>query len=111
MSIYDQSYGEVTMFSVLHHGINVYDYFTDWIKADVALYTTWRDVNPYWEHEEYLVDRRDETVHLKESVKEFYHYGDGTVELTFPYVAGSAKTLPKNQWIYHAGESMRTPAD
>ena len=111
MSVFDKSYGDVTMFSVLHHGINVYDYFTDWINADVALYTTWRDVNPYWEHEEYLVDRREETEHLKESVKEFYHYGNGTVELTFPYVAGSAKTLPKNQWIYHAGESMRTPAD
>lgn len=100
MNTFDRSYCDVDIFAVLHHGINVYNYFTDFVQADTALYTSWRTLSPFHEHTEYLVSRIEENEHLKESVKECFSYGDGTVVLTFPYTVGAAKILPKNQWIY-----------
>lgn len=111
MNMYDKSYFECDFFSVLHHGINVYDYFTDFVEAKTGLYTTWREVNPYWEHTDYLVSRREETKRLVESMDEMYHYGNGTVEFTFPYTVGTAVTWEPNEWIYDAGVIDRKPAD
>ena len=40
--MYDESYFDVDVFSVLHHGINVYDFFTDFCTVKTALYTSFR---------------------------------------------------------------------
>lgn len=112
MNMFDQSYMDVDVYSVLHHGINVYEYFIDFIKADTVLYTNWRFGSTYQDKPSVISSRLEENAKLQEKATECYHYGDGTVELTFPYTVGTAKTWEKNAWIYDGGKADRTaPTD
>ena len=52
----------------------------------------------------------DDDIHVgitKENVKEYYHYGDGTIIMTFPYSLGEAEKLPAQNWKYHGGMNGR----
>jgi hypothetical protein len=40
-------------------------------------------------------------------VAEYYHYGDGTVILTFPYSVGTAEKMPALTWKYNGGVDGR----
>jgi beta-lactamase superfamily II metal-dependent hydrolase len=100
MKTFDKAYCTVDFFSVLHHAGNVYDYFTEFVTAHTAIYTTWRFASNGYGNPNESPDLFFRNQRLQKSVKEMYHYGDGTVVFTFPYQPNSAETLPKNEWIY-----------
>lgn len=108
VNMFDKSYVDVDVFSVLHHGINVYSYFTEFVSADTVLYTNWRIGSVYQNQPSVVSSRLEENALLQASAKENYHYGDGTVKLTFPYSVGTAEILPENEWIYNPGDHVRT---
>lgn len=108
VNMFDKSYVDVDVFSVLHHGINVYSYFTEFVEADTVLYTYWRYGSTYQDKPSVVSSRLEENALLQASAQECYHFGDGTVKLTFPYAVGTAETLPENEWIYNPGDHERT---
>jgi hypothetical protein len=70
------------------------------VTAHTAIYTTWRFASNGYGNPNESSDLFFRNQRLQKSVKEMYHYGDGTVVFTFPYQPNSAETLPKNEWIY-----------
>ena len=102
MMLYDEEYFDVDIFSVLHHGINVYDYFTDYCTIDTLLYTCFREASMYEPSSKYSMVAQNE--HLKESVLEYVSHGEGTVVLTFPYKVGTYEKMPASDWRYNIGK-------
>lgn len=100
MDFYDKEYFELDMFSVLHHGINVFDYFTDYCTIKTLLYTN-RTVGSLYSETKYA--RLEENAHLQESVVESVAHGDGTVIMTFPYEIGSYERANPLDWKYTNG--------
>lgn len=100
MRVYDAEYLEVDVFTLLHHGINTVNMFTDFCSVNTALFTAWstKGLNKNI--------GQIENSYLKEHVAEYYAWGKGTVALTFPYKVGEAEILPKNEWIYHGGRKF-----
>jgi beta-lactamase superfamily II metal-dependent hydrolase len=99
MDMFDKEYFELDMFSVLHHGINVYNYFTDYCKIKTLLYTNSEVGSLYtatW------AARKTENAHLQESVEESLAHGKGTVILTFPYKVGTSKKAAGFDWKYNS---------
>jgi len=107
MNMFDEAYLDVDVYAVSHHGINVYNYFTDFMTAKTALYPNWR-VGSLWEDTSARTDltRIEDNKHLVESVAEAYSHENGTVVLTFPYKVGEAKTLGQTEWKYNAGRQQ-----
>ena len=101
MNTYDKEYFDLDVFAVFHHGINVYDYFTDFCTLKTVLYTNYRCGSYYGTgthaHEE-------ENAHLIAASAESLAHGDGTKVLTFPYEVGTAKSLPAREWKYETEE-------
>lgn len=104
MNIFDESYFDVDIYAVSHHGINVYDYFTDFITVKTALYPNWR-VGSLWQDGSRLA-QEEENANLVASVAEAYSHENGTVVLTFPYKVGTAEVLGKTEWIYNGGRQQ-----
>jgi hypothetical protein len=100
MGVFPEEYFDVEVYAVSHHGINTYNYFTDYCTVDTALFTSFR-MGSMYESPNLKSSRIEETKYLLENVKEAYHHGDGTVVLTFPYAVGSAETLPMSDWRYN----------
>lgn len=96
--MYDREYFDMDIFIPFHHGINVYDHFTDYCTYDVILYPSFRDTS-IWDTREDL-GAKEENENLKSKAKEVHHYGDGGVVLTFPYKLGTAEKLEDIQDIY-----------
>ncbi len=84
---------QLDVFTVLHHGHNTRDIFTDYCQIKTALFPVLRGKMP--------AHRTNENNHLKEVVQEWFASYDGTVVLTFPYRVGEAKCLPHFDWIYN----------
>ena len=107
MSMFDESYLDVDVYAVSHHGINVYDYFTDFMTVKTALYPNWR-VGSLWQDTSTRTNltRIEDNKHLVESVAEAYSHENGTVVLSFPYKVGEAKILGQTEWIYNAGRQQ-----
>lgn len=101
MDFYDKEYFELEVFSVLHHGINVYDYFTDFCTVKTLLYTN-RNVGSLYTATTHA--KVAENTYLQESALESLSHGNGTVVLTFPYKVGSSKTMPACDWRYNDGK-------
>lgn len=101
----DQSYFDVEVFATPHHAINMYDEFVDVLQVDTLLYTSFRAGSIWqdgtWKEALAVNDR------MRQEVAEYYHYGDGTVVLTFPYSIGTAETLPALDWKYNGGVDGR----
>lgn len=101
MGFYDKEYFELDMFSVLHHGINVFDYFTDYCTIKTLLYTN-REVGSLYTDTKYA--RLEENAHLQDVVVESVAHGEGTVIMTFPYEIGSYERAKPLDWKYTNGE-------
>lgn len=101
MDFYGKEYFDVDVFSVLHHGINVYDFFTDYCTLDVVLYTN-RTVGSLYT--DTFAARIEENKHLISVAQECISHGDGTAILTFPYVKGTVEKAEPCDWRYHDGE-------
>lgn len=104
-AILDRDYFELEIFATPHHAINMYQEFAETLKVDTMLYTSflsgsiWQDGT--WRQAEAANE------YARQNVKEYYHYGDGTLILTFPYALGSIERLEPNEWKYHAGQDKR----
>lgn len=107
INMFDASYFDVEVYAVSHHGINVYDYFTDYMTVKTALYPNWR-IGSLWQDTSTRtsLSRVEDNKHLVESVEEAYSHENGTVVLTFPYEIGTAKTLGQTEWIYNFGRKQ-----
>ena len=100
MQTYDQDYLNMDIMVVQHHGINVHQEFTDYIKVKTLLY-------PYWGIDGVFAEGQDwpgswqASVHrnkyLHGTVEECLSFGDGTKILEFPYEVGTAVSLPLNE--------------
>lgn len=101
MEMYDSEYFDLDLYCVFHHGINVYNYFTDYIKAKTILYTNYRCGSMYTTGTH---SRPEENDYLMSIADEILAFGDGTKILTFPYEIGTAVTMPETQWIYDNNE-------
>lgn len=101
MDFYEQDYFELELFSVLHHGINVYDYFTDYCDIKTLLYTN-NTVGSLYSATEFA--RVNENANLQKSVLESLSHGNGTVVLSFPYRVGSAEIMEPCDWRYNNGK-------
>lgn len=102
MRTYDTDYFDMDIFAVFHHGINVWDAFTDYCTVKTLLYPNYRTGSYYPDSSEHAMKKQN--AHLKESAVESLAYGRGTQVLTFPYQIGSAEQLDPIEWIYHPGE-------
>lgn len=105
VSLLDRSYWDIDIYATPHHAINMYDDFTNALNVDTLLYTSflagsiWQDGG--WRQAQSANDN------IQKQVKEYYHYGDGTIILTFPYKLGSAEKLPAQDWKYDWGVTRR----
>ena len=104
VNLYSPEYLDVDIFAVLHHGINVYDYFTDYINFDTALYPIFRKGSAYSLKASGTLGTRfarvEENERLVAKAKDVYSYEDGSVVLTFPYVVGTAEITEPCDWRY-----------
>jgi hypothetical protein len=103
MRTYDSEYFDLDMFSVFHHGINVWNDFTDFISVETVIYTNYR-VGSLWCTTSNA--REKENAYLVASAKEAYGYGEGTVVFTFPYAVGTAEILQPTEWVYDTKERV-----
>ena len=101
IDFYDKEYFTLDVFSVLHHGINVYNNFTDYCDIKTLLYTN-RTVGSLYTATN--LTKKAENAHLQESALESLAHGEGTIVLTFPYKVGTAKTMEPCDWRYHDGK-------
>ncbi len=96
MRTYDSEDFEMDIMAVSHHGINVHNEFTDFIKVNTLLYPNFGIYGSFQEGQSWggswqaSVTRNE---YLHKSVLESYSFIDGTVVLTFPYKVGTAKSL------------------
>ena len=104
MNLLGKEYLSVDIFAVLHHGINVYNFFTDYVEFDVALYPGFRLGSLYSSKSPIAARwgfaREEENEHLIEKAKEEYSFANGTVILTFPYTMGTAEIAEPCDWRY-----------
>ena len=102
MDMYDSNYFELDIYTVFHHGINVWDKFNEWIQFNTALYPNYRVGSLWPDNSAYSYD--EENARLQEMATECYAYGRGTVVLTFPYKVGTAEILPGIDWSKYVAE-------
>jgi len=81
--IYSQRYLEADVFQALHHSSDTWNLFTDYAKCKTVLVPR-RELKDS-EANKYLIALSDE----------YYDWSKGSVVMTFPYVVGTAKILPK----------------
>lgn len=92
MATYDREYFDMDMMTLMHHGFNTRDEFTDFCKVK-TLIIPMRDRTP--------ARQANENDYVKANVEEYFYWGDGTKVLTFPYTVGSYESLPVKEWIYN----------
>jgi len=100
MAIFDKSYFDMEVFAVFHHGINVYDYFTNYITVDTVLYTSYR-LGSIYKDPSITSARVEENALLQEKAQESISHENGTVVLSFPYKVGSAEIMKPFDWKYN----------
>ncbi|MBR4767350.1 MAG: hypothetical protein IK088_00045 [Lachnospiraceae bacterium] len=105
MEMYDPSYFEMDVYAVFHHGINVWDYFTDYAltKVKTLLYPGFRTASIWNPDTDPILGARERNQHLQELAEEYVSFGDGTVVLTFPYKVGTYEVRPAFDWRYNGG--------
>lgn len=95
MGMYSQEYFDLDLFAVCHHGINVYNYFTDYLTLHTVIYTNYRIGSLYSTGNSASLDGNE---HMSVVAKELIAWGDGTKTFTFPYEMGTVKTQPAIDW-------------
>ena len=92
MENYTREYLSLELMTLMHHGFNTMDEFTDYCTVKTLLQTVYGDTP---------VRQANENNYLRTCVEEYFGWGDGTKILSFPYAVGEAETLPPKKWIYH----------
>jgi len=83
LEAYEQDDMKLDIFTLLHHGHNTRERFTDFCSVKTVLVTNGSELPEY---------RAKENEHLKEVSKEWISWKDGTKVLGFPYETGSYTT-------------------
>ncbi|MBQ9392911.1 MAG: MBL fold metallo-hydrolase [Oscillospiraceae bacterium] len=96
MENYTSDFMTLDVMTLLHHGWNTRDYFTDFCHVKTMLFTCLKDVPP---------SKYQQNEYLKTQVEEWFPWGEGTRVLTFPYRVGESVCLPHFDWKYHRGET------
>jgi len=104
-ALLDKSYFDLDIYATPHHAINMYDDFASVLEIDTLLYTSFL-AGSIWQDGTWR-EAKTANENIKKQVKEYYHYGDGTIILTFPYTLGSAEKLPAQDWKYDNGVNRR----
>lgn len=104
MRMLDKAYFQIDVYAVSHHGVNVYDYFTDILDVKTLLYSNWRIGSLWQDGSKYA--RTKENKQLIQNAREAYSHESGTVVLKFPYVVGEAYITGKTRWIYNGGRNF-----
>jgi len=81
---YDRSYMEVELFTLLHHGWNTRDFFTNFCKVRTTLVTCLAAQGC-----KLPAMREKENAHMKEQSEEWISWEDGTKVFVFPYKVGN----------------------
>jgi len=102
MSIFEEQYFDMDVFAVFHHGINVYDYFTNYITVDTVLYTSYR-LGSIYKDPSITSARVEENALLQQKARESISHENGTVVLSFPYEVGQAEIAEPFNWKYNEG--------
>lgn len=108
MRAYDKEYMKLDVFTNLHHGINVFDDFTNFCDITTVL-VPFYETYGLWPNtvangtRTMIAERINANKYLLESVEEFVTGGGGTKVLTFPYKVGTMKDLGPTKWIYDGG--------
>lgn len=98
VNMFDKTYLKMSMFLPFHHGINVYNDFTDLCTYDVVLYPAFRAGSVWDSRADLKAEAQNER--LKAKAKEVFHHGDGSITLTFPYEIGTAEIGEDWQHLY-----------
>lgn len=86
----DQSYMDLDMMNVNHHGVNIDLENLDYYKCETLLYSGWCTYTIYYPQE-----IRDGMLKMQdEYCEEYMSYVYGSIVLEFPYTVGSYRTLP-----------------
>ncbi|MBQ7485211.1 MAG: hypothetical protein IJT78_01140 [Oscillospiraceae bacterium] len=96
MENYTSAFMAVDVMSVLHHGSNVRNEFTDFCSVKTALYPC---------YDTSKLRKKEQNDYLKSKVAEWFAWGDGTRVLTFPYRVGESVRIPPRDWKYHRDET------
>ncbi|MBQ9392974.1 MAG: hypothetical protein IJU18_03155 [Oscillospiraceae bacterium] len=96
MENYTPEFMTLDMMTLLHHGWNTRDEFTDFCRVKTVLFTCYRSGPP---------GKRAQNEYLRSKAEECLPWGDGTKVLTFPYRVGEAVCLPRQEWKYNEGET------
>lgn len=102
MNMFEESYLDMEIFVILHHGINVYQYFTDYTTLKTVLFPNFR-VGSIWEPSRAELARVEDNEYLQKVAAECISCENGTVVITFPYNMGEAEILGPREWIYNGG--------
>ena len=102
MDIFDKSYFDLDVFATLHHGINVYQYFNEYISPKTILYPSFNLGSIYTNKYPHFA-RLEENEQLRGRAQESYTCGGGTMTLTFPYTVGTAEKAAPCEWKYNGG--------
>ena len=102
MNMFDESYFDLDVFVVLHHGMNVYEYFNEYINPKTILYPSFNLGSIYTNKYPHFA-RLEENAQLREKAQESYTCGGGTMTLTFPYKVGTAEKAAPCDWKYNGG--------
>ena len=95
MRTYDREFMKMDVFAVLHHGWNTRNDFTDHCACKTVLHTKKGGYQP---------QRVAVNEYLRAHSEEWLEWEDGVKVLEFPYAVGTAKCLPRRNWIYHEGK-------
>lgn len=92
--VYDEEMRNFDFMTLLHHGHNTRDFFTDACTVKTCLVTN-RGKLP--------ASREKENEHFKSSVEEWITWESGTCVFEFPYQMGEWKCREALEWIHHDG--------
>lgn len=95
MRTYSPEYLSVDILTSFHHSVNTWNTYTDYAPVETILVTRYGMNMNY-----------DSNHYLQKNVDEILSYVDGTKVLTFPYVKGTAVSLPNLKWEYHTEEQI-----
>jgi L-ascorbate metabolism protein UlaG (beta-lactamase superfamily) len=86
----EESYMDVDMMNVHHHGVNIYLDNLNYYNCETLLYSGWCTYTVYYPQE-----IRDGMLKMQdEYCEEYMSYVNGSIVMTFPYTVGSYEVLP-----------------
>ena len=100
MKTFSQDYMKLDVYASFHHNLNNWMPFMEYCEIKTTLFTTSGTESQNKAAGE--INSVGSNAYLKETSVDYYSWEDGGKVLTFPYELGTAKSLPMQEWEYHA---------